>query len=76
LFFWSFFLASCPLREERNEEMRETSPYFQKSMMADSVTNTYAREFGTVIFSFKGATININERIKAEIDEVKGYRLK
>lgn len=62
-------------REERNTEMRETSPYFQKSMMADSITNSFAREFGTVIFSFQGAKINVNERIKEEIDEVKGHRL-
>lgn len=57
-------------RPDRNEELKETSPYFQSSAIADSVTTSYAREFGTVIFSFKGATININERIKAELIEV------
>ena len=61
-------------REERNEEMRETSPYFEKSVIADSVTNTFAREFGTTIFSFRGAKINVNKRIIAEISEVKGNR--
>lgn len=61
-------------REERNEEMRETSPYFEKSVIADSVTNTFAREFGTTIFSFRRAKINVNKRIIAEISEVKGNR--
>lgn len=61
-------------REERNIEWRETSPYFKTSVIADSVTNKFARECGTTIFSFKGATINVNERIEAEIKEVKSYR--
>lgn len=61
-------------RKERNTEMRETSPYFKSSVIVDSITNVYAREFGTTIFSFRGATINVNERIIAEINEVKGNR--
>jgi len=36
-------------------------------MLADSITNHYAREYGTVIFTFIHAKININERISKEI---------
>jgi hypothetical protein len=61
-------------RKERNAEMHETSPHFKTFVIVDSITNVYAREFGTTIFSFKGATINVNERIIAEINEVKGNR--
>jgi len=61
-------------RKDRNTEWRETSPYFMEAVIADSITNKFAREFGTVIFRFKGAKIDVNERIKAEIKEVKSYR--
>jgi hypothetical protein len=57
----------------KNEELQETSPFFQKSILADSITNQYAREYGTGIFVFTDAKIDINERIKAEIDEEKNY---
>jgi 4-amino-4-deoxy-L-arabinose transferase and related glycosyltransferases of PMT family len=35
---------------ERENEWEETSPYFQKSIISDSITNKYARENGTTIF--------------------------
>jgi hypothetical protein len=54
-------------RWERERELAATSPFFSKSMLADSITNTYAREYGTVIFTFIHAKININERISEEI---------
>ncbi|WP_146810616.1 glycosyltransferase family 39 protein [Empedobacter brevis] len=56
---------------ERENEWRETSPYFQKAIIADSVTNQYSREYGTTIFSFIDAKIDINERIKKEVEEEK-----
>ncbi|MFT3823954.1 MAG: glycosyltransferase family 39 protein [Chitinophagaceae bacterium] len=59
---------------EAINELRETSRFFQNSAIADSITNSYAREFGTTIFSFTGAKIDIRERIKNEIDENKNYR--
>jgi hypothetical protein len=59
---------------ERADELRDTSPYFQTTLIADSVTNTLAREYGTTIFAFIGSKIDINKRIKAEIEEVKNYR--
>ena len=59
---------------ETNDEFNETSPFFQKSLVADSITNKFAREFGTIIFSFTGAKIDIRERLKTEIEENKNYR--
>jgi len=32
---------------EKEDEMKETSPYFQKSFISDSIANRYAREYGT-----------------------------
>lgn len=59
---------------ERKKEWKATSPYFQQSIIADSVTNKYAREYGTTIFSFINAKIDINERIKKEVEEEKNFR--
>jgi hypothetical protein len=57
-----------------NTELQKTAPFFQNAVFADSITNRYAREFGTTIFSFTGAKIDIRDRIKNEIDEKKNYR--
>lgn len=54
---------------ERENEWKETPPYFHHSIIADSVTNKYAREYGTTIFSFINAKIDINDRIKKEVEE-------
>ena len=48
-------------------EFQQTAPFFQNATKADSVTNTYAREFGTTIFVFTTAKVDIRERIKQEI---------
>ncbi|WP_028525292.1 glycosyltransferase family 39 protein [Runella limosa] len=60
--------------EEVNVELQETSQFFQNSTLSGSITNQYAREFGTGIFIFTGAKIDIRQRIKDEIDEKKNYR--
>ena len=57
-----------------NAELQETSPFFQNSILADSITNQYAREYGSTIFAFIGAKIDIRERIRQEIDQKKNYR--
>ncbi|NHN25410.1 glycosyltransferase family 39 protein [Flavobacterium jejuense] len=56
---------------ERDNELKETSPYFKSSILADSITNKYAREFKTMIFAFSGTKVDINKRIRNEINEVK-----
>jgi hypothetical protein len=60
--------------QDIDTELEETSPLFQSSIPAASVTNKYARESGTTIFAFKGAKIDIREKIINEINEVKNYR--
>jgi len=52
---------------ESDREMSETSPYFKQSFKGGSITNVYAREYGTTIFCFIGATVDINARIKEEV---------
>jgi hypothetical protein len=59
---------------EVDDELKETSPFFKTSSIAGSITNKYSREFGTTIFAFIGAKIDVNKRIKDEIDEKKNYR--
>jgi hypothetical protein len=59
--------------ESEDNELKETSPFFEKSYVAGSITNTFAREFGTTIFVFKKAKIDINRRIRKEIAAEKMY---
>jgi hypothetical protein len=54
-----------------DDELEETGPYFESSKAADSIVNKFAREKGTTIFSFKGAKVDINQKIREEIKEVK-----
>lgn len=60
--------------KEKDAELIETSPYFNTVFVADSITNPYSREFGTLIFAFIGAKVDINKRIKNEIIETINYR--
>lgn len=55
--------------EGKNDELAETSPFFNSASVTDSIINPFAREYGTTIFVFKGAKIDINKRIKREINE-------
>lgn len=58
---------------EVEKEFAETAPYFEKAHLAASIENQYAREYGTGIFSFIEAKLNVNERIRDEIEEEKSY---
>lgn len=60
--------------KEMDTELKETSPFFETSLLAGSITNKYSREFGTSIFVFIDSKIDINKRIKDEINEMKNYR--
>lgn len=60
--------------EDVSREMQDTSPFFQNSVLAFSITNKYAREFGTTIFVFTGAKIDIRKRLEDEIARKKNYR--
>lgn len=59
--------------EENSNEFKETSPFFESAFIAGQITNKYAREYKTTIFVFTNAKININNRLKQEIDEEKNY---
>jgi len=52
-------------------ELKTTSRFFNKSSLADSVTNEYAREYRTRIYVFTESKIDINDRIRSEIVRVK-----
>jgi hypothetical protein len=54
---------------ERDAEMKETGPLFATGYAADSVGNRYAREWGTTVFIFREARIDINARLENEIAE-------
>ena len=58
-------------KSETNTELQETSPYFVSAKVGGTVTNKYAREFGTTIYAFKSAKIDIVKRIKNEIENNK-----
>lgn len=54
---------------ECHAEMKETGPLFATGYAADSVGNRFAREWGTTVFIFRDARIDINGRIAKEIAE-------
>ncbi len=58
---------------ETENEIKETGPFFHAHFIAGSVTNEYSREYKTTIFAFIDSKIDITERIKNEIIEVKNY---
>lgn len=59
--------------DKNHEELKETSPYFESAFIGGQVTNKYAREYGTTIFVFTKAKININKRLEKEITAEKNY---
>ena len=61
-------------QNDNSEELKKTAPYFQNALVSGSITNKYAREFGTSIFAFTDAKIDIGERIKSEIKKKKDDR--
>jgi hypothetical protein len=54
---------------ENREELRETGVLFTTGYAADSVTNRFSREWGTTVFIFRDAKIDINARLAKEIAE-------
>jgi hypothetical protein len=56
---------------EDDGELKETSPYFTASKLADSVENSFAREYGTKIYAFTGAKVDIRKRITQELNKMK-----
>ncbi|MBF4466830.1 glycosyltransferase family 39 protein [Flavobacterium sp. LC2016-12] len=59
--------------EEAETEFKETSQHFQSSAYAGQITNKYAREYKTSIFTFINAKVDINKILEQEIKEVTDY---
>jgi hypothetical protein len=55
--------------DERDTELGESAPFFEKAYVAGTITNPFSREYGTTIFVFENAKVDINERIRSEIEE-------
>jgi len=59
--------------EEAEDEFKETSQLFQSSAYVTQITNKYAREYKTSIFTFINAKSDINKIVEQEIKEVTDY---
>ena len=59
--------------EEAEDEFKETSQLFQSSSYVAQITNKYAREYKTSIFTFINAKSDINKIVEQEIKEVTDY---
>ena len=59
--------------EEAADEFKETSQLFQSSSYVAQITNKYAREYKTSIFTFINAKSDINKIVEQEIKEVTDY---
>jgi len=55
--------------ESVDTELNETSAFFETAYIAGSISNTYAREYGTTVFVFIKSKVNINKRIELEINQ-------
>ncbi len=60
--------------EESKDELAKTHPFFEIAYQAGSITNPLAREYKTAIFVFQKPKIDINQRLKAEINKEKSER--
>jgi hypothetical protein len=57
--------------DNKENELITSSPFFDSAFIGGSLTNPFAREYGTTIFVFKKAKIDIRNRIKEEIEKTK-----
>jgi hypothetical protein len=55
--------------DDIDTEMETTSPYFETGFVAGSITHPYAREYGTTIIFFSGPKIDVNQRLREELEE-------
>jgi hypothetical protein len=57
--------------EESEREGKKPQPFFNKTTKIGEIKNTWAREKGAAVFLFEGAKIDVNKRLKSEIEERK-----
>jgi hypothetical protein len=55
-------------------ELAETSPFFNTSLVAGSITNPLAREYQTTIFVFTNPKIDINQRLAEELARKRSFK--
>ena len=60
--------------DKKENELTTSSPFFDSAFIGGSVTNPLAREYGTTVFVFEKARIDIRNRIKQEIEKTKSDR--
>jgi hypothetical protein len=60
--------------DEKENELKTSSPFFGSGFIGGSVANPLAREYGTTVFVFEKAKIDIRDRIKQEIEKTKSNR--
>ncbi|RZL39663.1 MAG: glycosyltransferase family 39 protein [Pedobacter sp.] len=56
---------------EEDPERKKEQPFFEKITKIGELRNPYAREKGTTVFLLEGAKIDVNSRLKSEIEEEK-----
>lgn len=57
--------------KDNQDEFEKTSPFFNHAFVADSIANLLAREYKTTIYVFMEPKIDINQRLKSEIEQEK-----
>ncbi|RZK63627.1 MAG: hypothetical protein EOO95_13060 [Pedobacter sp.] len=56
---------------EEDPERKKEQPFFEKITKIGEIKNPFAREVGASVFLLEGAKIDVNKRIKQEIEEEK-----
>jgi len=60
--------------DNKENELKTSSPFFDSAFIGGLITNPLAREYGTTIFVFKKARIDIRDRVKNEMEKTKNDR--
>ncbi len=58
--------------ESKDNELNQTSRFFEVAFKADSVTNYYSREYGTSIYVFINPKIDVAQRLLEEFERARG----
>ena len=71
---WDFQnLISVKEFENSEDSLELTRPYFETAIVADSIKNSLAREYKTSILVFKNPKIDINQKLKPEVERKKNF---
>ncbi|MFZ4930022.1 glycosyltransferase family 39 protein [Chryseobacterium sp. Mn2064] len=59
------------VKDRPEDELQKTGAFFEHSKIAGFVDNKFAREYGTTVFRFEGAKIDIRKRLQDEMVKIK-----